>query len=186
MKYSKILPLLILSVFAWAPLARATMVPLYHYYNSSNNDHFYTTNYSELGTGAFGWNYVDVICHVSDTSTEYNGALKIPLYEYVNNGRHFFTTNYNRLGAGAANWTYVKIACYVWYLTAYAWHVGSASFPMTHYYRYIHTSDLTFFYSTDNTLAGGGWVLDNYPYSEIDGNVNSFTDSSNYSENDIY
>jgi hypothetical protein len=39
-------------------------VPLYQYYRSSNIDHFYTTDYNELGAGAMGWSLNGPSCYV--------------------------------------------------------------------------------------------------------------------------
>jgi hypothetical protein len=41
-----------------------TTVPLYRYWNPGNGDHFYTTNWSELGSGKYGWGYEGVQCYV--------------------------------------------------------------------------------------------------------------------------
>jgi Zn-dependent metalloprotease len=41
-----------------------TAVPLFRYWNPGIGDHFYTTNWSELGAGKYGWNYEGVQCYV--------------------------------------------------------------------------------------------------------------------------
>jgi Repeat of unknown function (DUF5648) len=40
-------------------------VPLYRYWNPSVGDHFYTTQFDELGFGAYGWSFEQVECYVS-------------------------------------------------------------------------------------------------------------------------
>lgn len=39
-------------------------VPLYRYWNPQVGDHFYTTNWNELGNGKYGWGYEGVQCYV--------------------------------------------------------------------------------------------------------------------------
>jgi len=39
-------------------------LPLYRYYHGGIIDHFYTTNWGELGTGKAGWNFRKVECYV--------------------------------------------------------------------------------------------------------------------------
>ncbi len=40
------------------------VVPLYRYWNPGIGDHFYTTSWSELGGGWYGWNYEGIQCYV--------------------------------------------------------------------------------------------------------------------------
>jgi hypothetical protein len=44
--------------------AQEVTVPLYRYWNSSAADHFYTTNWDELRSGAHGWAYEGIQCYV--------------------------------------------------------------------------------------------------------------------------
>jgi len=37
---------------------------LYRYWNPGAGDHFYTTNWGELGSGRYGWNYEGIQCYV--------------------------------------------------------------------------------------------------------------------------
>ncbi len=39
-------------------------VPLYRYWNPGIGDHFYTTNWNELGSGRYGWGYEGIQCYV--------------------------------------------------------------------------------------------------------------------------
>ena len=39
-------------------------VPLYRYWNPQIGDHFYTTNWNELGNGRYGWGYEGIQCYV--------------------------------------------------------------------------------------------------------------------------
>jgi hypothetical protein len=39
--------------------------PLFRYYNPSVVDHFYTTNFGELGGGALGYGFEGIQCYVA-------------------------------------------------------------------------------------------------------------------------
>jgi hypothetical protein len=91
-------------------LATST-APLYRYWNPGIGDHFYTTNWNELGAGKYGWRYEGIQCYVY--LQQQQGT--VPLYRYWNPGigDHFYTTNWNELGAGKYGWRYEGIQCYV-------------------------------------------------------------------------
>jgi hypothetical protein len=86
-------------------------VPLYRYWNPGIGDHFYTTNYNELGAGRYGWSYEGIQCHVYTTPA----VDRAPLYRYWNPtaGDHFYTTNWSDLGAGKYGWYFESVQCYV-------------------------------------------------------------------------
>ncbi len=86
-------------------------VPLYRYWNPRIGDHFYTTNWRELGRGRSGWRYEGIQCYVFPRRIR--GS--IPLYRYWNPriGDHFYTTNWRELGRGRSGWRYEGIQCYV-------------------------------------------------------------------------
>lgn len=65
--------------------------PLFRYYDVRFNDHFYTTNWAELGFGKDGMKYESTPCAVFGTSQPNT----IPLYRYFNPvlGTHFYTTD---------------------------------------------------------------------------------------------
>ena len=99
--------------------------PLYRYYNSGSNDHFYTTNFAEIGTttpgsvGNFGYKYEGVAGYCYKTQT--TGT--VPFFRYWNDimGDHFYTTNlkYNEIGTttpgnvGKYGYKSEGVACYV-------------------------------------------------------------------------
>jgi hypothetical protein len=87
------------------------MVPLYRYWNPTTIDHFYTTNFRELGRGRFGYRYEGIQGYVSPRRLR--GT--VPLYRYWNPTirDHFYTTNFRELGRGRAGWRYEGIQCYV-------------------------------------------------------------------------
>jgi Metallo-peptidase family M12/Repeat of unknown function (DUF5648) len=87
-------------------------VPLYRYWNPNVwGDHFYTTNFNELGNGAQGWSLEGVECYIY--SQQQFGT--VPLYRYWNStiGDHFYTTTFHELGNGAPGYVYEKIEGYV-------------------------------------------------------------------------
>jgi hypothetical protein len=91
------------------------VVPLFRYWNGHNPvyDHLYTTDFSELGYGNYGWVLETIQCYVYDTQLP--GT--IPLHRYWN-GRnpvydHLYTTNWAELGYGKYGWSYEKVQCYL-------------------------------------------------------------------------
>jgi hypothetical protein len=89
----------------------AGTVPLYRYWNPQVGDHFYTTDWNELGNGNYGWSFERVQCYVHAQAVP--GT--VPLYRYWNSqdGDHFYTTDWNELGNGNYGWGYEGIQCYV-------------------------------------------------------------------------
>lgn len=76
-----------------------------------NSDHFYTTSWNELGSGAHGWVYEGIQCYIFPHPV--TGT--VPLFRYFN-GRitdHFYTTNWNELRAGRSGWILEGIQGYV-------------------------------------------------------------------------
>ena len=67
-------------------------VPLHRYWNSAIADHFYTTDFGELGSGNFGWVYEGVQCYVYPSPA----ADAVALHRYWNGdvGDHFYTTEW--------------------------------------------------------------------------------------------
>lgn len=130
-----------------------TTVPLYRYWNGAISDHFYTTNWAELGTGRYGWNFEETECYV------YPGQQpgSVPLYRYWNGsaGDHFYTTNWAELGGGSKGYAYEGIQCYVY--------PGSGR-DDTGLYRYYSAGGTDHFYTVNfDELGNGahGWVLEN-------------------------
>jgi len=78
----------------------------------SATDHFYTTNYGELGAGAHGWTLEGIQGYVY--AVQKGGT--VPLYRYwnANVADHFYTTNFAELGNGANGWVLEGIQCYVY------------------------------------------------------------------------
>lgn len=127
-------------------------VPLYRYWNPSAADHFYTTNWSELGGGNYGWAFERVECYVLPSSEP--GS--VPLYRYWNPsvGDHFYTTDWSELGNGAYGWGLEGVQCHV--LPAFA----PGAVPL---YRYWNPTAGDHLYTTNWSDLGngaGGWNLE--------------------------
>lgn len=93
------------------PDPQVDLAPLHRYWNGRAGDHFYTTNWGELGGGRSGWAYEGVQCDIAPRPR----AGLVPLYRYWN-GRasdHFYTTNWAELGTGRYGWAYEGIQGYV-------------------------------------------------------------------------
>lgn len=128
-------------------------VPLYRSWNEYLSDHYYTTDFRELGSGTYEWNFQRVECKVfvpqlPDT---------VPLYRYWNGFLydHFYTTDFYELSSsGAEGWNFEQIQGYVY----------SSQQPGTvPLYRYWNETLGDHFYTTDfNELGYGaaGWLFD--------------------------
>ena len=132
--------------------AQIRLAALYRYWNPAIGDHFYTTNFAELGQGRHGWHLEGIQCYVFPT----RHVSTVPLYRYWNPGigDHFYTTNFNELGQGRHGWRLEGIQCYVQPRRA------SGSLPL---YRYWNPSIGDHFYTTNfNELGQGrhGWRLE--------------------------
>jgi Subtilase family/Repeat of unknown function (DUF5648) len=127
-------------------------VSLHRYWNAQIPDHFYTTNWAELGAGTAAWQYEGVACRVHAQAV----AGTVPLYRYWNStlGDHFYTTDYSELGPGKFGWVLEGPACYVHDQPG----PGRAAL-----YRYWNSNGRDHFYTTDfNQLGAGafGWVYE--------------------------
>jgi hypothetical protein len=123
----------------------ALTIPLYRYWNPQNTDHFYTTSFTELGTGRFGWQLEGIQCYVIGQSTPQS----VPLYRYWNGniGDHFYTTNFAELGAGRLGYAYEGIQCYVY---------TQGALGRTALYRYWNPQVGDHFYTTNFSELGQG------------------------------
>src|SRR5262249_13876566 len=87
------------------------VAPLYRYYAPATQDHYYTTNFYELGWGSYGYYYEGVQCQIF---ASWQG-IGTPLYQYYNPyiGAHFYTTNFYELGWGNGGYYYQGVQGYV-------------------------------------------------------------------------
>ena len=125
---------------------------LYGYWNNTAGDHFYTTNWAELGSGNYGWVYEGVQCYVH--TTQVTGT--VPLHRYWNSAiaDHFYTTDFGELGSGNYGWVYEGIQCYVY---------PSPTTDAVALYRYWNGDAGDHFYTTDwGELGSGnyGWLYE--------------------------
>ncbi len=127
-------------------------LPLHRYWNPYAGDHFYTTDWNELGGGNYGWSYEGVQAYIFPQQVP--GS--VPLYRYWNGGiaDHFYTTNWGELGAGNHGWGYEGVQGYV-YTQA-----GPGNVPL---YRYWNPYIGDHFYTTNHGELGSGaygWMLE--------------------------
>jgi C1A family cysteine protease len=122
-----------------------TLAPLHRYWNSGIGDHFYTTNWGELGGGRYGWVYEGVQCDISPIAQ--TGL--VPLYRYWNSGAgdHFYTTNWGELGSGKYGWAYEGVQGYV---------SPTARTGLIPLYRYWNPGIADHFYTTNWGELGSG------------------------------
>ena len=112
------------------------LIPLHRYYNGKN--HFYTTNYNELGGGKMGYRYERIAGYVSPKKQRN----MVPLFRYCNGTEHFYSTNPRE-----TNGNYEGIACYVF--TSQSSNISSVV-PL---YRCYNGKD--HFYTTNESEFGG-------------------------------
>jgi len=133
-------------------------VPLYRYIysNSKAFNHFYTTDWSELGSGKYGYRYEGIEGYVCKSQIKDT----VPLYRYYSNKvhDHLYTTNWNELGSGKHSYIYKKIEGYVY---------KSQKANTVPLYRYYSGKVFDHFYTTDWSELGSG--RSSYIYEKIEG-----------------
>jgi len=139
--------------------------PLYRYLNVSNGDHFYTTNYSELGQGR--GNYIRernegrvFLTHALTT---------VPVYRYYNDftGQHFFSVNYSELGDGAYGYRRENTNFFAWNFNPNPVNGKPFAIPV---YRYLNGWSGGHFFTTDFSVLGSGripWVFEKIAWWEL-------------------
>src|SRR5262249_42878775 len=122
--------------------------PVLRYWSSNTGEHFYTTNFNELGNGVGEWVSEGTHFHAYSRNESLLGILlHVPLYRYwsTQSGYHFYTTNPNEV-AGLPEWQYEGIQCYVDSVQAQ----GDVKLL-----RYFNTNKGYHFYTTNpNEVAG--------------------------------
>jgi len=126
------------------------LTTLYCYWNTSNGDHFYTTNLDEIGTathgsvGRHGYKSEGMECLVYVIQV----AGTVPLYRYWNGQDHFYTTNADEIGTsnpgtvGRYGYKSEGIAGYCFP------EATTGTTPLYRYYKREH------FYATDSSEIG--------------------------------
>ena len=155
-------------VFAVSPTV--SLAPLHRYWNAAIGDHFYTTNWGELGNGRYGWAYEGVQCDIAPTAR----AGLVPLYRYWNNsaGDHFYTTNWSELGSGRYGWAYEGIQGYV---------SPTPQAGLIPLYRYWNPRNADHFYTTNWGELGSG----NYGYGYEGVQCYVWPNTATLSEDDV-
>ncbi len=122
---------------------------LYRYYSAGQGDHFYTTNFNELGFGGLG--YVIEGTMGSLVSAAFSSCGATPLYRYYNGsiGDHFYTTSWSELGAGGSGWSYEGVQGYCF---------ASPTTGTVPLYRYYSGGQGDHFYTTNFGELGGGRI----------------------------
>jgi hypothetical protein len=127
-------------------------VPLYRYWNPTIYNHFYTTDFGELGNGAQGYNFEWIQCRVF--ANQVSGTVPLKRYYCAENGDHFYTTNPSEPGPGLPCYHFERIECYVYNNQV------SGTLPL---YRYYEPNAFDHFYTTNFNELGngsGGWYLE--------------------------
>ncbi len=129
-------------------------VPVYRYWNRTNTDHYYTTDWNELGSGSGGYEFEQVEFYMS--LTEQTGTT--PLYRYWRSqiGDHFYTANFGELGFGGGGYVYEGIVGYVY---------PTQQFGTVPLHRYWNSQIGDHFYTTNFDELSGG--RDGYAYEGI-------------------
>jgi len=128
--------------------------PIFRYFNSKVNDHFYTTNAAEIGTtttgktGNNGYVCEGILGYISPN--EFPGGIPIHRYFLDNKNDHFYTSNVNEIGTitvghkGNHGYKYEGILGY--------------AYPAEHHlnmvHRYYHEGVKDHFYTTDKEEIG--------------------------------
>ena len=117
--------------------------PLFRYYSGGATDHFYTTNFGELGGGGLGYTLEGLAGQLVPSSFAACGA--VPLHRFYNSGGadHFYTTNI----AEGVGMTYEGVQGYCFPFSAPG---------LTPLYRYYNGEVVDHFYTTNFGELGGG------------------------------
>ena len=136
------------------PVSQQGSAPLslYRYWNAGTYNHYYTTDFSELGNGANGYVFERVEGHVY--GSQVSGTVPLKRYYCADNGDHFYTTNPNEPGAGLPCYQFERVEAYVFPNKV----SGTVAL-----YRYYEPNNYDHFYTTNfNELRNGGlgWYLE--------------------------
>lgn len=114
---------------------------LYEYWNPYNTDHFYTSNWSELGSGNGGYSYLGVAAKICQK----DGEGRLPLYRYYNAhlGNHFYTSS--PIGQGGDGYVYEGVVGYVF---------ANDGEGRTPFYKYYNPTNYDHRYTADWNLLG--------------------------------
>jgi len=125
--------------------------PLYRYWSLGATDHFYTTDFNELGWGRDG--YVIEGTEGQLLSDAYARCGALPLYRYWSAGAadHFYTTNFGELGYGRIGYIFERVQGYCFPFPV------SGTKPL---YRFVNDVQPDHFYTTRTSWVGGNYRLE--------------------------
>lgn len=123
--------------------AVAPRANLYRYWNGPGADHFYTTDWNEIGMGSLGWGFEKIAARIHATPVP--GTVELLRYWNAPGVDHFYTTDPNEIGGTPSNWKKEKVAGYVYPTQA------PGTVPPI---RYWNGSGADHFYTTDPNEIG--------------------------------
>lgn len=127
------------------------VVPLYEYKHKSTSNHFYTTDWGELGGGTSSWNYEGIEAFVCESQL----ANTVPFYRFYRTyqvflGKKYYDHYYTTVkSSGEKDYTLERIQCYI-YSTNYPQEYG-----MKKLYQYWNPNLHDHYYSADGTIPSG-------------------------------
>jgi len=131
--------------------------PLYHYWNSTGTDHFYTITRNDAGYANFGYAYQGYEASVYPT----NPPGTVPLYRYFNSvgTDHFYTVDRNDGGYANYGYGYEGVEGYVYSYT----NPAPGNIP---FYRYFNSGLTSHYYTT--TRNDAGYAYYGYGFEKIE------------------
>jgi hypothetical protein len=153
-KYLSLTLLIFLTTYVFA------QQPLFRYYNSKINKHYYTINFNEFGNGANGWAFEKIACLVFATGEK--NRVSVPFFRYFNpkNGDHFYTAQLGELGPGDLGYRLEGPVCFIFRFRV----PGTVAF-----FRYFNQRNGDHFYTTDRKELGMGY--EGYVFEKVAGFV---------------
>lgn len=118
---------------------------LFRYWNAGAGDHFYTTDWRELGAGRSGWAYEGVQAYIHPNPA--TGSKPLFRYWNGNNSDHFYTTTWSELRDGRYGYVLEGIQGYVY---------GTAAPGRLPLHRYWNPGIGDHFYTTSWGELGSG------------------------------
>ena len=119
---------------------KAQVEPVYQYYNSSTQKHFYTTDYNELGAGGNGWTAQGILGYLHTTDFAQGAVYR---FYQGSSGAHYYTKNKSIFPDG---FTYETILGY---------EPGPPEALIIPVYEFVNTTTGDYYYSTSTTVPGG-------------------------------
>jgi hypothetical protein len=132
---------------------------LHRYWNLRLGDHFYTTDFYDMGEGKDGYRFKGILGYVRSAPSD----ATVALYRYFNKdiGDHFYTTNTMSTARGHEAWSNEGIAAYVYPVPSQAKKGEASAYSlMVPMYRYWNKRYQDHFYTTiwkEVSVGTHGW-----------------------------